>query len=142
MMTSLIGRSKGFTLIEIMVSVAILSIGLVLVLQGLTHSLNVLRVSRDNLKATLLAENKMAEVEIQAKENRDVFEESLKEGFEFENIEYKWQVLISPVELEMNEISKGCEDLNKIEGVISWKEGKRKGRIPLVTYMRSPIEAK
>ena len=62
------GATKhGFTLIEVMISVAILAVGLSLILQGFAFSLNVLRISQDNLKATLVAENKMAELQIQIK---------------------------------------------------------------------------
>ncbi len=129
---------QGFTLIEIMVSVAILSIGLVLILQGLTHSLNILRISQDNLKATLLAENKMAELEIKVKEGKEVFLEDLDEEFEFEDMDCVWGIKFSPVELEIEEtFDRKYEDLNEVEAILSWKEGKRKGKVPLVTYMRS-----
>lgn len=130
----------GFTLIEIMISVAILSVGLVLILQGLTHSLNILRISQDNLKATLLAENKMAELEIKAREGKEVFLEDLGEEFEFEDMECEWGIEITPVEWEIEEIPEEYEELNGVEASLSWKEGKRKGRIPLVTYMRSQPE--
>ena len=129
---------RGFTLIEIMISVAILSTGLVLILQGLMHSLNILQISRDNLKATLLAENKMAEVEIKAREGKEVFLEDLGEEFEFEDMECEWGIKFSPVEFEIEEtFDEKYEDLNEVEAIMSWKEGRRKGKVPLVTYLRS-----
>ncbi|MEA3560865.1 MAG: type II secretion system protein [Candidatus Omnitrophota bacterium] len=131
---------QGFTLVEIMVSMAILSIGLVLILQGFAQSLNILRIAEDNLKATLLAENKMAEAGMSAKEEWDVFEEGLKEKFKFENMKCEWKIQVSPVEWEMEETPEAYEDLNEIKASLSWKEGKRKGKVPLMTYMRKPVE--
>lgn len=139
MMMSPIGkRNKGFTLLEIMISVGILSIGLTLILQGLMHSLNILQISQDNLKATFVTENKMAEVEIKVKEGKELFLDELGEEFEFEDIDCVWGIKFSPVELEIEEaLDKEYEDLNEIVAIMSWEEGKRKGKVPLVTYLRS-----
>jgi len=125
-----IGRSKGFTLIEVMVSIAILSFGLILILQGFAYSANVLRISRNNLEATLLTEEKMAETEIMLKQTKD----SLFSGFNGEsksnNIEFKWKTELT--------IDEEYEDLNKVLATISWKEGRRKGTVPIFTYLRTP----
>ena len=136
-------QKKGFTLIEIMVSVAVLAIGLVLILQGFAHSLNALRISEDNLKAAFAADNKLAEAQIQAKEDWDDFKKGLDEEFKFEDIKCTWEVEITPVEWELEEeVPESYEDLNEVKATLSWKEGKRKGTIPFVTYMRSNVEAK
>ena len=95
---------RGFTLIEIMVSIGILSFGLILILQGFTQSLNVLRICRNNLKITLLAEEKITEIQIKVKQDKDL----------------------------------AFQDLNKVMTTVSWKEGRRKGAVPLVTYLRTP----
>jgi len=134
---------NAFTLIEIMVSVAILSIGLVLILQAFAHSLNILRISEDNLKATFMTENKMAEAQIQAKEDWDAFASGLREKFEFEDLQCVWEVKVTSAEWEgIEEIAEEYENLNEVKATLSWKEGKRRGEIPLVTYMRRPIKAK
>ena len=141
-MISLTGRNNtGFSLIEIMVSIAILSLGLVLILQGFAQSLNTLRISEDNLKATLMAENKIAEAEIQAREDGDALEAGLEEKFEFENIKCKWRVKATPVEWKMEEIPESYQELREVEASLSWEEGKREGRIPLVTFMRQQAES-
>lgn len=131
----------GFTLIEVMVSVAILAVGLALILQGFAFSLNVLRISQDNLKATLVAENKMAELQLQIKEGRDSFVKGLDEEFESGNMEYAWEVKIEPVEWEIEEISAAHEALNEVSACLSWEEGRRKGNVPVVTYMSSYEES-
>lgn len=125
----------GFTLVEVMVSVAILAVGLALILQGFAFSLNVLRISRDNLKATLVTENKMAELQLQIKEDRDSFVKGLDEEFESGDMEYRWEVKVEPVEWEIEEISEAHEALNEVSAYLSWEEGKRKGNVPVVTYI-------
>ena len=127
----------GFTLIEVMISVAILAVGLALILQGFAFSLNALRISQNNLKATLVAENKMAELQVQVKENRDSFVKGLDEEFESGDMEYTWEVKVEPVEWEIEEISEAHQALNEINACLSWEEGKRKGNLPVVTYMSS-----
>jgi len=131
----------GFTLIEVMVSVAILAVGLALILQAFAFSLNVLRISQDNLKATLVAENKMAELQLQIKEDGDSFVKGLDEEFESGNMEYAWEVKIEPVEWEIEEISAAHEALNEVSACLSWEEGRRKGNVPVVTYMSSYEES-
>ncbi|GAF83703.1 unnamed protein product [marine sediment metagenome] len=134
-------REYGFTLVEVMVSVAILAVGLALILQGFAFSLNVLRISQDNLKATLVAENKMAELQLQIKEDRDSFAKGLDEEFESGNMEYTWEVKVEPVEWEIEEISEAHEALNEVSACLSWEEGKRKGNVPVVTYISSYEES-
>jgi prepilin-type N-terminal cleavage/methylation domain-containing protein len=53
----------AFTLIEVLVTVVILSTGIVVVLEALQTSLGALGSARDSLRATLLVREKMAEVE-------------------------------------------------------------------------------
>jgi prepilin-type N-terminal cleavage/methylation domain-containing protein len=125
------GRSKGFTLIEIMISVAILSFGLILILQGFTHSLNILRISQNNLQATLLAEEEMSQLQIDAKNSKYGLLTDLNGESQVDNIEFSWQTSITPDE--------EYEDLNKLLTTVSWKEGRRKGAVPVVTYLRTPI---
>ncbi|MFP3911216.1 MAG: prepilin-type N-terminal cleavage/methylation domain-containing protein [Desulfobacteraceae bacterium] len=57
------GRARGFTLLEVMIAVAIIAIALVAVLGAQSRSLSVTDESRFNTTAALLAQAKMAEVE-------------------------------------------------------------------------------
>ena len=130
--------NKAFTLIEIMVSISILSLGLVVILQWFSHSLNILRISQNYTKATLLLENKIADIEIKFKEGAE--ETGGSEEFEDSNILFKSRTEAMPVECK-KELDSGQEmeygDLYKIKAVLSWKEGRRKGSISLVTYLNS-----
>lgn len=129
-MMSATGKNSGFTLVEIMVSVAILSLGLIVILQGFAGSLNILRVCRNNLEASLFAEEKMTELEINIKQSKNAFIKDLSGATQVGNLELQWQIVMAP-DLEY-------KDLNKILATISWKEGKRKGVNSLNTFLIKP----
>ena len=146
-MTLLTGKSKkkswqnrvqAFTLVEIMVSISILSLGLVLILQWFAYSLNVLRVSQDYLTAALVFENKMAETEIRFKEALDDFRENSNEAFESSGMQFEFNAQLGAVDYRKasesgEEIE--FEDFCSLKTNLSWREGKRKGRIPLDMYL-------
>jgi len=150
-MILLIGRSNfaarrmqhAFTLIEVMISVAILSVALTLIIQAFAQSLNILRIAQDNLTATLIVGNKMAEAQILAKEDWSSFENGADERFKSEDFKCHWGVDVDPVEIETDEKAlKEEQTLNEVKAFLSWEEGKRKGIISLATYMRSSVEIK
>ncbi|MBN3038728.1 MAG: type II secretion system protein [Candidatus Omnitrophica bacterium] len=142
----------GFTLVEVILSISILSIGLVLILQGFAHSLNVLKISEDNLKATLAAENKMSEAYLLAKEDWDRFDNGLDERFEFDDLECNWQIDVTEVEIKIETEGEDTfeteteleleeqQTLNEIKANLAWEEGRRGGKIPVITYMLSTPE--
>ena len=124
------GKNRGFTLIEIMISIAILSVGLIFVLQGLTQCLNILGISRDNLEASLLAEEKMTEVEIAAKQDKGTFSKDASGEAQSGNIEFKWQIQLTP--------DGEYEDLNEALDTVYWTEGRRSGASVFRTYLTIP----
>ena len=129
-MISAIGKNRGFTLIEIMISIAILAVGLIFILQGLTQCLSIMRISQDNLEASLLAEDKMADTEIAIKQDKEKFFKDTSGELQSGNIEFKWQVQLTP-DMEY-------EDLYKVITTVGWKEGKRNGASIFSTYLMIP----
>ena len=123
---------QGFTLIEVMLSVVILSLGFSLILQGFSQALSTLRISGNNAKASVLADSKMAELQINALEGQDALVSGVNEKILLNNIEFYWR---SEVTLDQED-----ENLNKTVATLSWQEGKRKGATPIVTYLRSTLE--
>lgn len=128
----------AFTLIEVIVSISILSLGLVVILQWFGHSLNILRLSQDYVKANLILESKMAEIEMKFKQGKSKFWTGAIEEFEDSNMDLILNTQARPVECR-KDLASGSElvyeNLYKIKTVLSWKEGKREGRIPLATYL-------
>ena len=56
------GRSAGFTLLEVLVAFAILSVAVVAVIQGFAQGLRLLKAAGDHQRAVLLADQKAREV--------------------------------------------------------------------------------
>ncbi len=59
-------RSTGFTLIEVLIAVVILSTGIVMVLRAFDTALVALHDSRDTLRAALIVRNRLADVRLAA----------------------------------------------------------------------------
>jgi type II secretion system protein I len=57
---------QGFTLIEVMVAVLILSTGIIVVLQGYQLALSALEAARDSLRADVVLRERMAQIEAEA----------------------------------------------------------------------------
>ncbi|MFC1631112.1 prepilin-type N-terminal cleavage/methylation domain-containing protein [Candidatus Omnitrophota bacterium] len=127
--------TRAFTLVEVMVSVAILATGLVLVLQGMTFALNALQIAENNLQATQAAQNLMVEARIQAAEDWEEFKNGLEQDLEFDQLSCNWRLTLETFSLELEE-QEANEDLNLLSANLAWSEGKRKGRIPLVSLIR------
>jgi len=132
---SVIGRNKtrsrifaAFTLIEIMISIAILSLGLILVMQGLAKCVSILRISQANLAATLLAENRMSSLEIAVKqEGLKAFLGDTSGQEKSGNTELSWRVESSQDE--------EYENLNKVIARVDWQDGRNSGSSVFGTYL-------
>ena len=132
-------------MIEIIVSISILSFGLVLILQWFGHSLNILRISEDYLRATLVMESKMAGIEIKFKEGKTEFWTGDVEDVKDSKMLFTINTQATPVECKEESKSGNeliYEDLYKIKALLSWKEGKRRGKIPIETYLINHEEKK
>ncbi len=98
---------KGFTLLEVMVAVAILSLGLIITIQSFSISLRIVNTSLNLSKATLLAQRKLSEIELEGSSF-----ESLNSGDFGENYpDFGWETDITPVELEELLTETGLEDM-------------------------------
>ena len=125
---------KGFTLLEIMVALAILGIALGVILQQFSGGLKAIRVSREYTTALIHAREKLEEFSLQKK-----LSEKAESG-EFED-GYRWRVIISPFGEDQ-----GAEDqeflllrLCEITSMVSWGEGKEK-RVEVATLKVVPKE--
>jgi prepilin-type N-terminal cleavage/methylation domain-containing protein len=130
MMISEIGRNKrGFTLVEIMVSIAILSMGLVFILQSFIHSLHILNIAKNNLQAVSLAEENMVKFKMGSSRDANLYFGNTNGDTVFNNINFTWQVKLSHVG--------ESEDLHEISSLVSWKQGRSRGAASLVSFLRT-----
>lgn len=129
----------GFTLIEVLISVVILSIGIVAALQAFNISLFALGASRDALRATMLIRGKMAELEMSVLEQGGIEPGSSSGRFLGANADFCWELQVGQVprlahrETGGSEI--GTDALNEVVVTVWRKDSDR--RYSVVTYVRT-----
>ncbi|MGH7419896.1 MAG: type IV pilus modification PilV family protein [Candidatus Rokuibacteriota bacterium] len=69
-------RQAGFTLLEVLVALAILSVAVVTIIQGFAQGLRLLKLSGDHQQAILLADSKLREV-VEPEERREQGDEGV-----------------------------------------------------------------
>lgn len=93
-MMSIIGNKRGFTLIEALLAVVILSIGLVGILRAYQTSLTALGVGQESINAFCLLEEKMSDVEQQVKEQEGLSAGTSRGEFKDSFANYEWELEI------------------------------------------------
>jgi len=122
--------TTGFTLIEVVVAIAILGVGLTVIIELFSGGLRLGRVSQEYIQAMNYASVKMEELTV--KEN---VLEGIEEG-EFDD-HYSWQTRIKKVALlpvEMETDFKPPVDLFQIKVIIFWKSGIKERSTDIESY--------
>ena len=89
-------KTSGFTLLEVLVTVAILAIAMVAILKANVQNLDALTRAREMTMASVLAANKLAEVEAAGAGNWSEFQGDFGE----DHPGYTWAVETASTELE------------------------------------------
>lgn len=123
-------KTRGFTLIEVVVAMAILGIGLTVIIELFSGGLRLLRTSTEYSKAVNYARVKMEEIAV-----KQTMQEGSEEG-EFDNT-YRWQVETRRVDLIPGEHGPEFNppvELFQVKVNILWKSGIRERATSLETY--------
>jgi prepilin-type N-terminal cleavage/methylation domain-containing protein len=139
-------KKRGFLLIELLVTIAILSGGLVLILAGFNSSLNALRTSQNIIRASEILEEKMWQLEQQAEE-----EEGIVAGEDEGEVNgFSWVKEVLPLEetaLPQDESLWDEETAPILETALSevklnlhWREGSKERELSVITYLKSKWE--
>ena len=124
------GPNGGFTLLEVMVSVAIMGIVLVGVYGMHSRSLELSMEARFYTQAPMLAQSKLAELETNSEEQ--IVGDSGDFGANFPG--YTWMVSVDDVQIEaLGEIS---DDLKRIDVSISYNNNERVYRFRTYRFQR------
>jgi len=117
-------KNRAFTLVELVISIAILSAGIMAVLQALSFSARMSGLSCDIINAVFLAEDKLQELEF--KENQDLIGKqptNVKDGSN--KFDWAYTLVFEP---KIN--------LYKLQFNVSWQAAIRKEELELNTYLR------
>ena len=115
------GKNKGFLLLEIMISVSILSFGIILILNSFMGPIMAAQLSRDYFNAGFLLEEKMLELY-----SGDVEEGSSKGGFSAFDSKFSWDLDVARLE----EIP--CKEVSL---KVLWKQKNKEQDLSILTYI-------
>ncbi|HUT70439.1 MAG TPA: type II secretion system minor pseudopilin GspI [Desulfatiglandales bacterium] len=107
-------RNWGFTLLEVMIAMAIIAIALVAVLGSQSQSLTLASEAKFNTTAALLAQSKMAEIETESMEN--LSSDSGDFGEDFPN--YHWECTVG--DLSLAGVEEALDFLKQIDLAVYW----------------------
>lgn len=110
--------NKAFTLLEVLITVAILSTAIVFVFRSFTTSLSSTKFSQNITLACYLAEGKLWEIEEKQKQKTEPLIESNQDSVEMQGRTFNWQYETTLKEPDLNII--------KVNLVLSWQENTRK----------------
>lgn len=116
-------QNKAFSLVELIIAVAVLSIGIVAVLEALSFTARLAGLSSDMVNAVLFSEDKMQELEF--KESQHLLESEPQEAMG-EKDKFKWEY--------MNNLDADL-GLYKLDFNINWQRREREEKISLNTYL-------
>ena len=115
-------ENAGFTLLEVMITLAIIGIAFVAILRSLGMSVDLSYESKNISLATLLAQGKMAEIE--GSGFPEVEEVSEEFGDEYPG--FRWEKSISEI---------GVEGLRKVVVRVFWQESENANNVELITLI-------
>ncbi|MDY6986542.1 MAG: prepilin-type N-terminal cleavage/methylation domain-containing protein [Thermodesulfobacteriota bacterium] len=113
------GKSSGFTLLEVMIALAIIAIALVAALGSQSQSVSLANEAKFTTTVTLLAQRKIAELE--AKDAEDLISDSGDFGDNFPG--YRWEAVIT--DLAMEGFEEASKHVKRIGLTVSWGEDDR-----------------
>lgn len=116
-------NNSGFTLLEVMVALLIIATSFIVLLHSRNQSVIAADYARHMTIATLLASEKMGEID--HGESLDAVEDAGNFGEEYP--EYTWLTTVSDT---------AYEHVKEIRVVVSWGEGKGQRSVELVNYVK------
>ncbi len=122
-------RQSGFSLLEVLVAFAILSMSLGILYQAFSNSLRNVGASGDYSRAIIIAEARLAEA---------MADVPLNEGSDQGEVDgrYQWKVVVQRYEYEGEEIVSRFTPY-QVEVVVSWQDGKHTREYQLSTLRLS-----
>lgn len=116
--------NKAFSLLELIIAVAILAVGITLILQALSFSAKLTGISSDLEKAVFFSEDKIQELEF--KEGQSLLSAEPQEA-SGEKDKFKWEY-ISTLDEDLG--------LYVLDFSVNWQRRQRQDTIDLNTYLR------
>ena len=124
---------KGFTLLEILLALAILSVSLTWIMQNFSSGMRIARTSKTYTTAVTYAKQKLEEFQLQKEIEETEESGSFDDG-------YSWRVTIAPYEDYLEEEGNDEDlfehlplEMFRLDSVVSWMEGEKEKSVSLST---------
>jgi len=118
--------NKAFSLIEVLLAVAILTVGLIAIIRGYVVALSALKATEDYIQEVSLAKDKMADLKEQAMAAKGYLQGAMQGQFPSPDDGFFWQAQISP---------SGQKGLNEIDLTVSDAVSSPARTFSLVAYV-------
>jgi prepilin-type N-terminal cleavage/methylation domain-containing protein len=119
-------NEKGFTLLEIIVSMTILAGGVLTLVQMFSGSINQATQADRYLNGVYLAQQRFSQLEI------DNFQSDISEGTFEDHKNYRWQLEVLPYESSLNDESARIK-IEEVSLRVYWKDNDREKEVQLVS---------
>ena len=119
-------RSNGFTLIEVLVALTILSLSLAIIFAGFSDGLRGRRTAEDYQRATALAESKLNSMGIET-----ILQEGHTEG-RF-NEHFRWEATVSPYHEESRNVENKYQTPMVLTVTVLWPDKREERSVSLTT---------
>jgi len=123
-------KDPGFSLVELMIAVSILSVGIVAVLTSFLNSASLLDSLHNRLAAINFLEGKISDLRQKAIEEDGIEPDSSQEEIALGNRRAEFRLEIQPLDVE--ELK---DYINEAKFSLSWQEGNKNKDESLVTYL-------
>ena len=133
-----LSNKKSFTLIELMLTVTILSIGVTMILKSFFTVTSALNNIGNKMIALRFIDAQMAHFHEKALNNENILEGEAKGIAEFKKIGFQSKTYLSPVfygRVEEEEEGVEVKNLKEVNLIISWKEANRDRQETLSAYL-------
>ena len=124
---------KGFTLLEILLALAILSVSLTWIMQNFSSGMRIARTSKTYTTAVIYAKQKLEEFQLQEEIEETEESGSFDDG-------YSWRITIAPYEDYLEEDGDDEDlfehlplEMFRLDSVVSWIEGEKEKSVSLST---------
>jgi len=121
----------GFTLFEVMVTVAILSFGLVVIFEGLFNTVDAFSYCSDYLNIQPWLNSKIWELQDELTRTEILMAGEANGDFTIKDRRFDWKMTVSPADLDGK--------LYEFNLALTWLEGNRKVNISRNGYVLKPI---
>jgi prepilin-type N-terminal cleavage/methylation domain-containing protein len=125
-----LAQKRAFTLVEVLVSAVILSVGLVFIFQVFLNSLDIVNMFNNQLNAQLFLNEKIGQLQTNLNQQAGLFMPMKQSGVvRWDNREFNWQLDLELVDLP--------QELYLVNAQMSWLEGRKQRTLKRQAMVKS-----